>query len=126
MFLSGVAKEEATRAAERNRDRCRMRSRKIANLGLCCREFQKRSREVLIIPVERKTNIVTPVRIARSTADAEPSSLVVIYGPLLARRWMLEKNEQTVGRSEGADIRLEDEGCRAFTLVFSSTRAEPG
>lgn len=70
--------------------------------------------EVRIIAAERKTNIVTPIRLGQLDADQGPPCLVVIYGPLLARRFMLEKDEQTIGRSEDSEIRIEDDSASRF------------
>ncbi len=75
-------------------------------------------REARIIPAERNTNIVTPVKISKEAAGEGPSSLVVIYGPLLARRWTLEKDEVTVGRSEDADIRFDDDAVSRIHARF--------
>jgi diguanylate cyclase (GGDEF)-like protein len=67
--------------------------------------------EVRVIVSERKTNIVTPIRLGHLDADEGPPCLVVIYGPLLARRFMLEKEEQTIGRSDDSEIRIEDDAA---------------
>ncbi len=64
-----------------------------------------------VIATERKTNIVTPIRLGQLDADLGPPCLVVIYGPLLARRFMLEKDEQTIGRSEESEVRIEDDSA---------------
>ncbi|MGK2859958.1 MAG: diguanylate cyclase [Thermoanaerobaculia bacterium] len=70
--------------------------------------------EARIIAAERKTNIVTPIRLGQQEADQGPACLVVIYGPLLARRYMLEKEEQTIGRSDDSEIRIEDDSASRF------------
>ena len=60
---------------------------------------------------DRKTNVVTPVRLTSEGVDDGPPCIVVLYGPLLARRFMLEFDEVTVGRSDDADIRIEDDSA---------------
>ena len=79
--------------------------------------------EVRVIVAERKTNIVTPIRLGKQEADEGPPCLVVIYGPLLARRFMLDRPEQTIGRSEDAEIRIEDDSAsRAHARIIVSDR----
>ena len=73
--------------------------------------------------VERKTNIVTPIRIGKVDADEGPPCLVVIYGPLLARRFTLDRVAQTIGRSDDAEIRLDDDSAsRSHARVVVSGR----
>lgn len=66
---------------------------------------------------ERKTNVVTPIRLARDV-DEGPPCVVVIHGPLIARRFPLEFDEMTVGRSEDADIRLNDDSASRLHARF--------
>ncbi len=67
---------------------------------------------------ERKTNVVTPIRLAAQGKDDGPPCLVVIYGPLIARRFPMEFDEMTVGRSEDADIRLNDDSASRLHARF--------
>jgi len=68
---------------------------------------------------ERKTNIVTPVRVTSENAEEGPACLVVMYGPLLARRFPLEFDEMTVGRSDDADIRIDDDSASRIHARFA-------
>lgn len=43
-------------------------------------------------------------------AENGPACLVVIYGPELGRRWMLERETVSVGRDEDCDVKLEAGG----------------
>jgi diguanylate cyclase (GGDEF)-like protein len=81
--------------------------------------------EVRDIVAQRKTSIVTPVRLGRSEADEGPPCLVVIYGPLLARRFMLDRAEQTIGRADDADIQVDDDAASRShaRIVVSGRRA---
>jgi len=81
--------------------------------------------EVRDIVAQRKTNIVTPIRLGRSDPDEGPPCLVVIHGPLLARRFMLDREEQTIGRADEAEIRVDDDAAsRAHArIVLSGRRA---
>ncbi len=67
---------------------------------------------------ERKTNVVTPVRVTSEGVDDGPPCIVVIYGPLLARRFMLDFDEMTVGRSEDADVRIDDDSASRIHARF--------
>jgi diguanylate cyclase (GGDEF)-like protein len=67
---------------------------------------------------DRKTNVVTPIRLTEQSAEDGPPCLVVIYGPLIARRFPLEFDEMTVGRSEDADIRLNDDSASRIHARF--------
>lgn len=82
--------------------------------------------EVRDIVAQRKTSIVTPIRLGRNEADDGPPCLVVIYGPLLARRFMLDRAEQTIGRADDAEIRVDDDAAsRAHArIVVSGRRAK--
>jgi len=79
--------------------------------------------EVRDIVAQRKTSIVTPIRLGRSEADEGPPCLVVIYGPLLARRFMLDSAEQTIGRADDAEIRVDDDAAsRAHARIVVTGR----
>jgi len=67
---------------------------------------------------EHKTNVVTPIRLTEQDVADGPPCLVVIYGPLIARRFPLEFDEMTVGRSEDADIRLNDDSASRIHARF--------
>jgi diguanylate cyclase (GGDEF)-like protein len=49
----------------------------------------------------------------------------VIYGPLLARRFMLDRAEQTIGRSDDSEIRIDDDAASRShaRIVVSGRRA---
>jgi diguanylate cyclase (GGDEF)-like protein len=81
--------------------------------------------EVRDIVAQRKTSIVTPVRLGRSEADEGPPCLVVIYGPLLARRFTLDRAEQTIGRADDAEIQVDDDAASRShaRIVVSGRRA---
>lgn len=65
---------------------------------------------------ERKTNVVTPIRL--TAVNDGPPCLVVIHGPLIARRFPLEFDEMTVGRSEDADVRINDDSASRIHARF--------
>jgi diguanylate cyclase (GGDEF)-like protein len=67
---------------------------------------------------ERKTNVVTPVRLTAENVDDGQPCLVVIYGPLLARRFPLEFDEMTIGRSDDADVRIDDDSASRIHARF--------
>lgn len=76
------------------------------------------TRKTFAVEPERKTDIVTPVRLAAHGTQDGPPCLVVIYGPLIARRFPLEFDEMTVGRSEDADIRVNDDSASRIHARF--------
>ncbi|MBI2214577.1 MAG: diguanylate cyclase [Acidobacteria bacterium] len=79
--------------------------------------------DVRDIVAERKTTLVTPIRLGKLDADDGPPCLVVIYGPLLARRFMLDHAEQTIGRSDDSEIRIDDDAAsRSHARVVVSGR----
>jgi diguanylate cyclase (GGDEF)-like protein len=79
--------------------------------------------EVRDIVAQRKTSILTPIRIGRNDADEGPPCLVVIHGPLLARRFMLDRAEQTIGRADDSEIRVDDDAAsRAHARIVVSGR----
>ncbi|MFA6956393.1 MAG: GGDEF domain-containing protein [Thermoanaerobaculia bacterium] len=79
--------------------------------------------EVRDIVAQRKTNIVTPIRVGRNDTDEGPPCLVVIHGPLLARRFMLDRAEQTIGRADDSEIRVDDDAAsRAHARIVVSGR----